>query len=406
MPPRVSPYEMLEVQRALDIILEKARPLGVERVELTRARGRFLAEDVMADADLPALPRSSVDGYAMLASDSATQLEVLEEVTAGRLASARVQPGAAVRIMTGGMLPEGADAVVMVEDVDEVDGHAILQRKPRAGENVHPPGMDLTRGQSVLRKGERIGAAEVGLLATVGCAQVPVFRKPKVAVLATGDELVEPHQTPPPGAIRDSNRYALMAAADEAGAEVVWNGHVLDDEVALERVMREGLAAADVLLTSGGVSMGTRDLIKPLLERMASIHFGRIAFKPGKPLTFATTAEGKFAFGLPGFPVSSLVTFEVFVRPALLKLQGAERFLRPPVEAALGHELRPDAFRLEYQRATLAWEEGRFVARTTGLQSSSRLMSITGANALLEIEPGNEVLKTGTMVPALLLANL
>lgn len=406
MPPRVSPYEMLEVQRALDIILEKARPLGVERVELTRARGRFLAEDVMADADLPALPRSSVDGYAMLASDSATQLEVLEEVTAGRLASARVQPGAAVRIMTGGMLPEGADAVVMVEDVDEVDGHAILQRKPRAGENVHPPGMDLTRGQSVLRKGERIGAAEVGLLATVGCAQVPVFRKPKVAVLATGDELVEPHQTPPPGAIRDSNRYALMAAADEAGAEVVWNGHALDDEAALERVMREGLAAADVLLTSGGVSMGTRDLIKPLLERMASIHFGRIAFKPGKPLTFATTAEGKFAFGLPGFPVSSLVTFEVFVRPALLKLQGAERFLRPRVEAALGHELRPDAFRPEYQRATLAWEEGRFVARTTGLQSSSRLMSITGANALLEIEPGNEVLQTGTMVPALLLANL
>lgn len=406
MPPRVSPYEMLEVQRALDIILEKARPLGVERVELTRARGRFLAEDVMADEDLPALPRSSVDGYAMLASDSATQLEVLEEVTAGRLASARVQPGAAVRIMTGGMLPEGADAVVMVEDVDEVDGHAILQRKPRAGENVHPPGMDLTRGQSVLRKGERIGAAEVGLLATVGCAQVPVFRKPKVAVLATGDELVEPHQTPPPGAIRDSNRYALMAAADEAGAEVVWNGHALDDEAALERVMREGLAAADVLLTSGGVSMGTRDLIKPLLERMASIHFGRIAFKPGKPLTFATTAEGKFAFGLPGFPVSSLVTFEVFVRPALLKLQGAERFLRPRVEAALGHELRPDAFRLEYQRATLAWEEGRFVARTTGLQSSSRLMSITGANALLEIEPGNEVLQTGTMVPALLLANL
>jgi molybdopterin molybdotransferase len=317
-----------------------------------------------------------------------------------------VKAGVAVRIMTGGMLPEGADAVVMVEDVDEVDGHAMLQRKPRRGENVHPPGMDLTRGQLVVRRGERIGAAEVGLLATVGCAQVPVFRKPKVAVLATGDELVEPHQTPPPGAIRDSNRYALMAAADEAGAEVVWNGHALDEEAALEGAMREGLAAADVLLTSGGVSMGTKDLIKPLLERMATIQFGRISFKPGKPLTFATTAEGKLAFGLPGFPVSSLVTFEVFVRPALLRLQGAERFLRPRVEAALGHEVRPDGFRLEYQRATLAWEEGRYVARTTGLQSSSRLMSIIGANALLEIEPGNEVLQTGTMVPALLLANL
>ena len=397
---------MVEVGQALDTILAKVQPLGVERVELTRARGRFLAEDVVADADLPGLPRSSVDGYAVIAADPRTDLEVLEEVTAGRLARAQVRPGTTVRIMTGGSLPEGADAVVMVEDVDEVDGRAILQRRPRAGENVHPPGMDLTQGQSVLRKGARIGAAEVGLLATVGCARVPVFTRPRLAVLATGDELVEPHETPPPGAVRDSNRYALMAAAEEAGAEVVWHGHAEDDEVALERAMREGLGAADVLLTSGGVSMGTRDLIKPLLERMATIHFGRISFKPGKPLTFATTDAGKFAFGLPGFPVSSLVTFEVFVRPALLKLQGAQQVLRPRVEAALGHDIRPDAFRLEYQRATLTWEDHQFVARTTGLQSSSRLISIVGANALLELQPGTEVLPAGTMVPALLLANL
>src|ERR1051326_3206937 len=305
--------------------------------------------------------------------------------------------------MTGGAVPEGADAVVMV---DEVDGRAILQRKPRSGENVHPPGMDLTAGQPVLCKGARIGAAEVGLLATVGCTSVPVFKRPRVAVLGTGDRLVEPHETPPPGAVRDSNRYALMAAAAEAGAEVIWHGHAQDDEAALERAMREGLGAADVLLTSGGVSMGTRDLIKPLLDRMATIHFGRISFKPGKPLTFATTDDGKFAFGLPGFPVSSLVTFEVFVRPALLKLQGAQYVLRPRVEAALGHDIRPDAYRLEYQRATLAWENHQFVARTTGLQSSSRLMSIVGANALLEVKPGTQVLPAGTMVPALLLANL
>lgn len=406
MPPRVSPYEMIEVRQALDMILARAAPLGVEHVELTRARGRFLAEDIAADADLPNQPRSSVDGYAVIAGDSASELEVLDEVTAGRLAEAHVRPGATMRIMTGGMLPEGADAVVMVEDVDEVNGHAILQKQPRAGENVHPPGMDLTRGQPVLARGVRIGAAEVGLLATVGCSRVPVFRKPRVAVLATGDELVEPHESPPPGAIRDSNRYALMAAAEEAGAEIAWHSHARDDETALERAMRQGLGLADVLLTSGGVSMGTRDLIKPLLDRMATIHFGRIAFKPGKPLTFATTDDGKFAFGLPGFPVSSLVTFEVFVRPALLKLQGAERCLRPRVEVALGHDIRPDAFRLEYQRATLTWEDHHFVARTTGLQSSSRLMSIVGANALLEIEPGTEVLPTGTMIQALLLANL
>jgi molybdopterin molybdotransferase len=404
--PRVSAYEMVEVGQALETILERARPLGTERVELTQAHGRFLAEDILADADLPALPRSSVDGYAVIAGDPADELEVLEEVTAGHLASARVRPGAAVRIMTGGSLPDGADAVVMVEDVEEVDRRAMLQRRPRSGENVHPPGMDLTRGQPVLCKGARIGAAEVGLLATVGCISVPVFRKPRVAVLATGDELVEPQHTPPPGAVRDSNRYALMAAAKDSGAEVVWHAHALDEEAALERAMREGLAAADVLLTSGGVSMGTRDLIKPLLERMATIQFGRVSFKPGKPLTFAVTSDAKFAFGLPGFPVSSLVTFEVFVRPALLKMSGAERFLRPRVEVALGHDVRPDTIRVEYQRATVTWEDHHFVARTTGLQSSSRLMSIVGANALLEVQPDTKTLPAGTMVPALLLANL
>jgi molybdenum cofactor synthesis domain-containing protein len=229
---------------------------------------------------------------------------------------------------------------------------------------------------------------------------------PRVAVLATGDELVDPHDTPPPGSVRDSNSYALMSAAEEAGAEIVWHGHARDDESQLESAMRDALAASDVLLTSGGVSMGTRDLIKPLLDKMATIHFGRVSFKPGKPLTFATTTEGKLAFGLPGFPVSSLVTFEVFVRPALLKLAGAMRVTRPRVEVSLGHDIRPDAIRVEYQRATVLWEHHQFVAYTTGLQASSRLMSIVGANALLELQPGGETLPKGTMVQALLLANL
>ena len=404
--PRVSAYPMVSVDEALATILAHAAPLGHETVSLTRARGRILAEDVSADEDLPGLPRSSVDGYAVIAGDNAAEFDVLEEVTAGRLAQAQLSAGTAVRIMTGGTLPHGADAVVMVEEVDETNGRAVLQHRPRRGENVHPPGMDLTRGQHVLSQGMRIGAAEVGLLATVGCAQVPVFKRPAVAVLATGDELVEPHQAPPPGSVRDSNRYALMAAAEEAGARVAWHGHALDDETALEQAMRDGLAAAEVLLTSGGVSMGTRDLIKPLLDKMATIHFGRVSFKPGKPLTFATTFEGKLAFGLPGFPVSSLVTFEVFVRPALLKLGGAASVVRPRVEVVLGHEIRPDPVRPEYQRAMVSWEHDHFVARTTGLQSSSRLMSIVGANALLELAPGNDPLPAGTMVQALLLANL
>jgi len=397
---------MVEVSTALQTILDLASPVGTEAVPLTSARGRYLAQDISADADLPGLPRSSVDGYAVIASDPATDLEVLEEVTAGHLGQAQVRPGTAVRIMTGGSLPEGTDAVVMFEDVEETHGRAMLQHKPRLGENVHPRGMDLTAGQTILRRGLRIGPAEVGLLATVGCVQVPVYRVPRVAVLATGDELVEPSETPPPGAVRDSNRFALVSAAQEAGAEVTFQARARDDEAALERAMREALASADVLITSGGVSMGTRDLIKPLLERLATIQFGRVSFKPGKPLTFATTAEGKLCFGLPGFPVSSLVTFEVFVRPALLKLSGARQVLRPRVEGALGHDVRPDPIRPEYQRATVTWEDHHFVARTTGLQASSRLMSIVGANALLEISPGTETLAQGTMARALLLANL
>jgi molybdopterin molybdotransferase len=404
--PRVSAYPMVQVSEALESILARSQPLGHETVDLLHARGRILAQDILADADLPGLPRSSVDGYAVMAGDDSAEFEVLEEVTAGRLAHAQLRKGTAVYIMTGGTLPLEADAVVMVEEVEQTDGRAVLHHRPARGENVHPPGMDLTRGQHILAAGSRIGAAEVGLLATVGCTRVPVFRRPRVAVLATGDELVEPDQTPPPGSVRDSNRYALMAAVEDAGAEVVWHAHARDDEAALERAMREGLSAADVLISSGGVSMGTRDLIKPLLERMATIQFGRVSFKPGKPLTFATTDDNKLAFGLPGFPVSSLVTFEVFVRPALLKLGGAQQVLRPRVMVELGHQIRPDSVRLEYQRATVSWQADRFVARTTGLQSSSRLMSIVGANALLELEPSSESLPKGTMVQALLLANL
>lgn len=404
--PRVSAYRMVSVQEALDTILRAAHPLGVEPVQLTEAVSRILAEDVYAEADLPGLPRSSVDGYAVASCDASPSREVLEEVTAGRLAHAQVRPGTAVRIMTGGTLPEGADAVIMVEDADEAGGRVVLHKEPSAGENVHPPGMDLARGQRVLLAGRRIGAAEAGLLATVGASLVSVYRRPRVAILATGDELVEPHMTPPPGAVRDSNRYALLAATRLAGADVVWHAHGRDDEATLERLVDEGLAGADVLLTSGGVSMGTRDLIKPLLERKSDVHFGRVSFKPGKPLTFGTTPRGQLLFGLPGFPVSSLVTFEVFVRPALLTLGGASSPFRPRVRASLGHELRPDPARLEYQRAILRWEEGGYVAETTGLQASSRLLSIAGANALLEIPPGTGLLPAGAEVAALLLCDL
>jgi len=289
----------------------------------------------------------------------------------------------------------------MVEDTSETDSVVSIKTSPKTGDNVQTAGLDAKRGQVVLEAGTRIGAAEVGMLATVGQTRVRVHPRPKVAVLATGDEVVEPEIDPPFGSVRDSNRYALIAAATEAGADVVWSGHSIDDPALLRDRVREATTVADVLVTSGGVSMGTRDLIKPLLEDLGEVHFGRIAFKPGKPLTYATVGRTT-VFGLPGFPVSSLVTFEVFVRPALRRLQGLKRLHRPRIGVELSHSIRPDPSRLEYQRAVVRWQGDRLVAAATGTQTSSRLITMVGANALLEIAAGTEVLPAGAHVAALL----
>jgi molybdopterin molybdotransferase len=330
---------------------------------------------------------------------------VLGELTAGQAEAPAVGPDSAIRIMTGGLLPDGAEAVVMVEDTREQDGWVEIARPAAAGDNVHPTGQDLQGGQLVLAAGTLLGPPEIGMLATVGQTKVLVHRRPRVAVLATGDELVEPDEAPTDGLIRDSNRFALIAAIRAAGGEVVWSAHGRDERAGLERLLRTGLDQADVLVTSGGVSMGTRDLIKPLLAEMGEVQFGRIAFKPGKPLTFVTIGS-KLAFGLPGYPVSSLVTFEVFVRPALLRLQGHRRVDRPRVTVRLEHDLKPDPVRLEYHRAVVRWRDESLVATSTGLQSSSRLLSMVGANALLEIEPGERALPAGTEVPALLTGDI
>jgi molybdopterin molybdotransferase len=307
--------------------------------------------------------------------------------------------------MTGAPLPPGADAVAMFEDTEERDGAVRLRRPARPGDNLRPVGVDLEIGQTVLEAGTVIGPAEIGLLATLGVAEVAVSRRPRLAVLSTGDELVEPDARPAAGAIRDSNRYALLAAAAAAGAEPLSMGMVRDDEAAQRERLRAAFDAADVVVTSGGVSVGARDLIKPLLEELGTVHFGRIALKPGKPLTFATVGQ-KLAFGLPGNPVSALVTFEVFVRPTLLRMQGRNVATRPRVAVQLEHPFGKTRDRTEYHRALARWDGGRIVARSTGSQISSRLVSMVGANALLEIEPGEGTLPAGATVPALLIGEL
>ena len=400
-----SPYPMISVAEATQQIQSRVAPVAPIERGFREALGYVLAEDVTAPADLPPAERSAVDGYAVVAQPGPRRLRVLRELTAGQSADLTLDGETAVRIMTGGVLPPGANAVVMVEDTEEHDSVVTIKTSSRAGDNVQGAGIDAHKGQIVLEAGKRIGPAEVGMLATVGRTRVKVYPKPRVAVLATGDEVVEPEDEPPVGYVRDSNRYAVIAAATEAGCEVVWSGHANDEPGLLRQAMQDAIAVADVLITSGGVSMGTRDLIKPLFEELGTVHFGRIAFKPGKPLTFASLDKPggqAYAFGLPGFPVSSLVTFEVFVRPALRRLQGLSAVFRPRVTVELGHDFQPDAGRLEYHRAVIRWEGDRLVATSTGKQTSSRLITMVGANALLEIPSGTAPLPAGSRVPALL----
>jgi molybdopterin molybdotransferase len=401
---RASTYPLVDADVAARLVLEKTPVLPVERVGLAMAVGRVLATDTHAAAELPAFPASAVDGYALRAADAGRTLRVIGESAAGRPFDGSVEPGTAARILTGGVVPHGADVVVMVEDV-RLDGEAVsVPADLKAGSNLHRPGSDVRAGELVLRAGTLLGAAELGLVAALGFAEVAVYRRPRVALMSTGDELVEVGSEPGPGQITDSNRWALLAALTEAGAEVQSLGLAPDEPEALRRLVVDALKTADVLVTSGGVSVGTHDLVKPLLESLGTVHVGRVKLKPGKPFTFATLPANKLAFGLPGFPVSSLVTFEVFVRPALRQMQGFARLQRPTLPVRLGYDARATAERTEYQRVILRRDGAELVAETTGSQSSSRLLSLAGAHALVRIAPGDQGVSAGTIVEAMILA--
>jgi molybdopterin molybdotransferase len=425
---RESPYPMVPIEEAQRIIATHVAPLPAEEVGALAADGRVLAEDVVADADMPDVPKAAVDGYALRAGDRRAGRRVVGELTAGGADRVALEPGMAARIMTGAPLPPGADAVIMVEQTEEQDGILRIAREVQPGDSIHVVGQDVGRGDLVLPRGTTLGAAEIGLLATIGRVRVRVHRRPVVAVLATGDEVYEPDATLSHGGIRDSNRYALMAAAREAGCETISLGIARDNADEQRRAILGGLERCDVLLTSGGVSMGTRDLIKPLLAELGTVHFGRIAYKPGKPTTFATidrsvrantspnaitkgsqvaaNASPLLVFGLPGYPVSSLVSFEVFVRPALRRLAGDARPDRPCVRVALAEPVTAAPDRPEYQRAIVAWEGGRLVAHSTGSQGSSRLLSLRGANALLIVPNDGRVHAAGEELNALLVGPL
>jgi molybdenum cofactor synthesis domain-containing protein len=402
---RESPYPMVPIEEAQRIIAAQIVPLPAEELGSLAAEGRVLAEDIYAPEDMPDVPKASVDGYALRAEDGVSARRVLAELTAGGAEGVSLEPGTAARIMTGAPLPDGADAVIMVEQTEESDGIVQVKQAVKSGDYLLAVGQDISAGELVLTRGTLLGPAEIGLLATIGRVRVPVYRRPVVAVLATGDEVREPDAPASRGGIRDSNRYTLMAAAREAGCETISLGIARDDEQTQRQAILDGLERADVLLTSGGVSMGTRDLIKPLLAELGTVHFGRIAFKPGKPTTFATVRD-RLAFGLPGYPVSSLVSFEVFVRPALRRMQGDARPERPRVRVSLTAPITSSPERPEYQRALVSWENGRLVARGTGAQGSSRLLSMLNANALLIVPSDGRTHAAGEELEALLVGPL
>lgn len=401
---RASTYPLVDAAEAAALVLDRTPILPAEDVPLADCAGRVLVDHLIAPAELPPFPASAVDGYAIRSEDGGGRLRVVGESAAGRPMAGELPAGGAARILTGGVLPNGADSVVMVEDVEQADGWVSVPVGFPAGHNFHRPGDDLRKGELVVARGEPLGAAEVGLAAALGFPSLGVHRRPRVALLSTGDELVPVGQTPGPGQVVDSNRWALLAALGEAGAAVTLLGVAPDRPEPLRELVVDALRDHDVLVTSGGVSVGTHDLVKPLLESLGEVHLGRVRLKPGKPFTFATLPFDRLAFGLPGFPVSSLVTFEVFVRPALRKMQGFVRLQRPRLPVRMGYEAKAAGDRTEYQRVALKPEKGELVALSTGSQSSSRLMSLAGAHALVRVPPGDSGISAGAVVEAIILS--
>ena len=395
---------LLHPDEAREKIFERLRRLPAQEVALRDAPWRVLANDVEAAEDHPPFPAATMDGYAVIADDPSPWREIVGRQTAGYVDEIDVNLGTAAWITTGSPVPGGANAVVPVEATELADEHVIIhQDQIEAGANIRPVGIDLAKGASILRAGDMLGPAEMGLLAAVGVDPVSVVQRPRVSVLSTGNELVEPSETPGPGQIRDSNRFSLIAALQEAGAEVVWDGRGADDLDDLRMSLIARVAASDVVITSGGVSMGDLDLVKPLLSELADVHFRRVFMKPGKPFNFATSGD-TLVFSLPGNPVSALVSFEVFLRPALRGMLGANEVDRPRVRVQIADAIQPSD-RIEFQRAVVGvTADGSLGARTTGSQASSRLASLIGANALLVVPPGTDCLAAGSRLDAILVA--
>jgi len=390
-----------EFATARKIVLDSCRIVKPERVELLDALWRTLAEDIVSKDDVPSADNSAMDGFALRVEDTMAarhdkpiSLRVGGEIAAGSSQPAAVEPGEAIRIMTGGVMPDGADAVVIVEIVQERDDDVLIFSPAKPGQNVRRKGEDVKRGSLVYKGGEFVGPAELGVLASLGCVQVNVFRKPVAAVLTTGDELVGIGEKLLPGRVRSSNTYTLFGQLEEAGAEPEILGNATDAEEELERMITRG-RKADILITSGGISAGKFDLVPKVMGRIGEVHFRGVAMKPGNPMSFGKLGETLW-FGLPGNPVASMVCFEQFVRPAILKMSGRPSFFRPEVMVRCGREFKQSAGRVHFMRVTVRKEEEAPFAYPAKEQGSGILTSVSLADGLLVVEAGEGVLPRGT----------
>jgi len=407
---------LISVEEALSEILSHVGALDLERVPVLDALGRVLAEHVTSDIDIPPFDNSAMDGYAVRAADVAgatpeapVRLAVVGSVAAGYVTGTHIGPGMALRIMTGAPMPDGADAIVPYEDTSDFDrakeerlaapAEEIYARKAVAPrDHVRPAGEDIRRGEQVMGPGRLIRPQEIGVLASLGFETVLVHRRPRVAVLATGDELLEIHEPLQPGRIRNSNEYTNSALVTRTGGIPIRLGIARDTAADLTAKIHSGLEqGADLFLTSGGVSVGDYDVVKDVLGTEGQMQFWQVSMKPGKPLAFGLLPGGVPLIGLPGNPVSAMVSFEQFARPAILKMLGHTDLTKPTVQAIV-HEPLTNSGRRGFVRVIVTRQGGRYHARTTGEQGSGVLTSMAKANGLaivpeetLYVEAGTEI---------------
>jgi len=395
---------LLSVDEARAQVLASVETLAAEEVSVREALGLVTATEVLAPHPLPRFNNSAMDGYAVVAADTSgageyapVELKVVGEVRAGGTDEVVVEPGSAARIMTGAPLPKGADAVAMVEVTEEKDGVVLVKSSVETDQHVRPAGDDLDAGERLVAEGLEIGPGEIALLGSMGVTPVQVRQGPRVALLVTGDELVDPEQHPGPGQIRDSNQLALLALLEKAGARSVLSERVPDTRAAVVDAFTRAADAADLIVSSGGVAVGRYDFVKEVVEELGHIELWRVAMQPGKPVVLGSVADVPF-LGLPGNPVSVHVGFEQFVRPAIRKMRGCNSLLRPTLEATLTETITKRPGRLHFVRVRMAQRDGEWFATPTGPQGSHIQSSLVDCNGVARFGRDQSKLTEGERV--------